>query len=498
MAQLEQKQHIDSSNNVFHTQQQVYHQQIIVENTVRDLDLSYCEFHQKNKPQSNSVAGGILLLFVSGMHTGWGIWRIQLTEPWTFNSFDVGLFQFLFMSWFVFAVVGSVVGAVLVTRLTKKSIYYVGGALLVPSSIIFIALSKEYRAIIAARCVAGLAHGIVYNATITHATENVVKDIRGMLLSSINCVMFSGVFVSSTLVAIVASDYTADMTSVFGVIALAVTVLAIVFTIFLTYESVPFLLRRGNESEAIINLLKLRNESFMTPKLTHDLEEMKLMVGQDVRENANILADRNASVTGKMVTLRVLAVMTNNFMLNYTLISMVALLFDWDNYHMAPAVLSGSRFIGSLVPVFSTDFFKRKSHLAVSSVTSGSLLLVLAIIVETVSFSSSSSYWILGVLSIAFQLFVSIGIDPLQHLLLSEAFSTSKKAWSMALVTSVDYCLQILFVGLLFLTPMTSLRLKVLRFITVGIMLVLALFLQLALPETFKKSIKETRDLFRK
>lgn len=44
------------SQNVVNIQQ-VHHQQIIIENA-REMELSYCETYQKNKPQSNSVAGG--------------------------------------------------------------------------------------------------------------------------------------------------------------------------------------------------------------------------------------------------------------------------------------------------------------------------------------------------------------------------------------------------------------------------------------------------------
>lgn len=36
-----------------------HHPQIIIENPRNDImKLSYCEIHQKNKPQSNSIAGG--------------------------------------------------------------------------------------------------------------------------------------------------------------------------------------------------------------------------------------------------------------------------------------------------------------------------------------------------------------------------------------------------------------------------------------------------------
>lgn len=51
------KEHAKSFNVV--QPQQVHHPQIIIENPLNNnIHLSYCEVQQKNKPQSNSVAGG--------------------------------------------------------------------------------------------------------------------------------------------------------------------------------------------------------------------------------------------------------------------------------------------------------------------------------------------------------------------------------------------------------------------------------------------------------
>ncbi|KAJ6631722.1 hypothetical protein Bhyg_16378, partial [Pseudolycoriella hygida] len=102
--------------------QPMYHQQIIIENPrVDSINLSYCDIHQKNKPQSNSVAGGVFLLLVSGLHIGWGIWGDFL------NPLAITLghpnHPATIMSWYVFAVVGSIVGAVLVIKMKKKFIY---------------------------------------------------------------------------------------------------------------------------------------------------------------------------------------------------------------------------------------------------------------------------------------------------------------------------------------------------------------------------------------
>lgn len=284
----------------------------------------------------------------------------------------------------------------------------------------------------------------------------------------------------------------------FGVYAQILSVLGVVCTAFLTYETIPYLLRKGNESEAIINLLKLRNEWAMTPKLTNDFDEMKLMVGQDKRESQNILSDGNASVTGKMIILRVLATMTNNMLINYFLIITVAWMLNYTtNYHIAPVILTASRFVGSFFPVFTMDSIKRKIHLTGSSVVAGTLMFIVAIIMVTVTSTTRTISLTLGVLAILFQIIVSLGIDPVQHLLLSEAFSTSKKSWSIALVTSVEDCLQILFIGVQFLPSYPTGGWNVILFLAASIILCSGVLLQFAIPETLKKSLKETRDLFR-
>ncbi|KAJ6636028.1 Solute carrier family 2, facilitated glucose transporter member 2 [Pseudolycoriella hygida] len=378
---------------------------------------------------------------------------------------------------------------------------YFGGCLLVVSSILFVAV-KHQTAIIVGRCLAGFAHGIIYNATITHAAENAVKQIRGMVLSSINCTILSGIFMSTVLRAIttpyIFESDNMDNNMIVGICGLILSILGIVSTTFLTYESIPYLLRRGNEPEAVVNLMMLRNESYMTPNLVEDLNEMRTMVLQDKEENMNVLANGNASAMGKMMVLRVLATLTSNYLINSLLIIMIMLLLQSQSYYMAPVILSGSRFAASFIPVFSTDLFKRKIHLTVSSVTSGTLMLALAIIFASVDIFLSTTYWVPAALCIVTQIFVSLGIDPMQHLLLSEAFSTSTKPWSIAWVTSIEYVLQILFIVLYFVGQIDRVRIIAIFFVTAGVMLALAIFLQLAIPETFGKSIKETRDLFRK
>ncbi len=350
------------------------------------------------------------------------------------------------------------------------------------------------------RCLAGLTHGIVYNATITHAAENVVKEIRGMLLSTMNALMYSGVFISATLISAVTYGEVGAFNSdrILGMFGLSFSMLAILCTVFMTYESIPFLLRHGKDSEAVVNMLKLRNESVLTTKLTKDLDDMKLMVDEDKKENQNIFTNGNGSVTAKIIGLQMLSTLTNNFLLNVIMMGLTMQIFEPDNYHISAVVLSGTRFVGSLIQIFTADFVPRKIHFIASGVTCGALILVLAITLVSVGEFGRNTFWIPAAMCIVFQLSASIGIEPIGHIMFSEAFSTSKKAWSIAYVTATEYILQMMLIGIFFIDGMTYLTVIAVLFTAAGLLFALLLMLQLSIPETINLTIRETRDLFRK
>lgn len=377
---------------------------------------------------------------------------------------------------------------------------YTGGIISVVSSILFIVWYNHHIGIIVGRCLAGLTHGIIYNTIITHAAENVVKDIRGMLMSSINCLLHAGVFVSATLISAVTYGQFEAFNSdrILGIIGLFFSMLGMLCTMFLTYESIPYLLRHDKDSEAVVNMLKLRNESVLTKKLADDLDEMRLMVAQDRQDSRNIFTNGNGYATGRMVALRTLSILTNNFLLNVIMMGLMMRILEKSYYHISAVILTGTRFTGSFVPIFTTDFVRRKTHLTGAGVACGILMLVLAVTMVSVTEFGAQTSWIPAALCIAFQLFASIGIDPIEHILLSEAFSTSKKAWSIAYVTAFEYILQMLLIGIFFIDGITYLTMISVLFTTAGLMFALVLILQLSIPETLNVTMMETRDLFRK
>lgn len=386
-----------------------------------------------------------------------------------------------------------------VERNTNLCFQCTGGILSATSCIASIVWYNNYIVVIVGRCIAGLMHGILCNAIITHAAENVVKEIRGMLLSSINSMMSAGVFTATIIIATVTygDDGAFNSDRVLGMLGLSFSMLGILCTMFLTYESIPYLLRKGKDSEAVVNMLKLRNESALTMKLTHDLDELRLMVTEDAKENSNIFSNGNVWVVAKMVGLHMLGTVTDNFLLNVVMMALTMRVFDKDIYNVSAIILTGTRFAGSIFAVFTTDFIRRKVHLTGSGVVCAILMLVLAITVISIDELVKATVWIPMTLCIAFQLFASIGIDPMKLIFLSEAFSTPKKAWSIACVVTCENIFQIVSIGLFFVDGITYVTMVTVLFTTAGLMFALIVVLQLSIPETLNLTIREARDLFR-
>lgn len=65
---------------------------------------------------------GLILMIISGLHIGWGIWRIVFLDLWSAST-SASLLTFIIMAWSLGAVVGGFVGAVLTPILRKNFIY---------------------------------------------------------------------------------------------------------------------------------------------------------------------------------------------------------------------------------------------------------------------------------------------------------------------------------------------------------------------------------------
>jgi hypothetical protein len=78
---------------------------------------------QRSKPQSNSVAGGLLLMISSGIHFGYGIFNPNIHHmPWT-HGFSHKIVMFVIVSWFMGSIIGFMSIPKFLQTFRKKSFY---------------------------------------------------------------------------------------------------------------------------------------------------------------------------------------------------------------------------------------------------------------------------------------------------------------------------------------------------------------------------------------
>lgn len=369
------------------------------------------------------------------------------------------------------------------------------------ANLVYIIPDDNHAAIVIGRLLMSLAHGMVFVTVITHAGENASKNMRGTILSTINCMLYTAIFISIIItgsIQINAFEFPVNFSSerIHGIIALVFLVASIICTITMTVETVPFLLMKNRPNMATVNMKHLRDVDVSSeiPHITREMEELTLMIIQDKQDNSNPLTNGNVKPLLMMIVIRLLVTLTNNFLLNYLLISFCeVIIYHW---RLAALLLVTPRLAMSIGQVFYADLLGRKLHIIISTVLAGLTMIGLGIVINVVEVSPDYHYYIPAIFSIFFQLCCSIGIDQMADVYLSEAFSTAKKSWSISLVMSVEHVFHIFMIGMAF-TQFTAVGSSVLIFMTGIFIIIFGITLLFTLPETRRTTLKQARDLFR-
>ncbi|XP_037040395.1 arabinose-proton symporter-like [Bradysia coprophila] len=476
-----------------------------------DVNDSYCGRLAKNRRQASSVSGGLLLMINSGLHIGWGVWRTDFEGRWIWTV-NLSLFIFLIMAWSVGAFIGGFLGAILTPILRKASIYHLSGAIMIVGNVLIITLEQYAEAVSAGRIVMGLAHGIAYVTLITHAGENAARDMRATILSIVNCMLYTGIFVSVVIAGTYRFDFQGfsgpmSVDRIVGLVGVGLGLVSICLTMFLTVESVPFLLHENNLQNAMPTLKRLRGTSHETLAVSLEMEELTLMVAQDKRDNWNIFIDGNGRPLVLLILMRLMVALTNNFLINIVAFAFVTQMIDGLEHYYVPLVYIAPRLGMSILQIFYADVLKRKVQLIISSVLASITLIVIGIVFNTVEVFSfdqlRASLIALGSLWLIFQFSCSIGMDQMQDVYLSEAFSTAKKRWSLPFVVGIEHMFHIFMIGLYFIifagccpgVNFDTVATPVI-FASAGVILFFGILLIFLMPETQNSSPKQARDMF--
>ncbi len=380
---------------------------------------------------------------------------------------------------------------------------------MVVAHVIIITLDEYAEAIATGRILMGIAHGLAYVTLITHAGENAAKNMRGTILSIINSMIYTGIFASVAITGAVHYDWwsgrphTITSDRIVSIVGVVLAVAAIGINMMMTVESVPFLLDMNNREHAKINLIRLRGSHHETLALIQEMEEFHLMNVQDKQDNWNIFTDGNVKPLFLMILMRLMVALTNNFLLNTLAIGYASQMFD--NFDIAqlrlvPLVVVAPRLGMSIIQIFYADVIKRKIQLIVSSLLAPILLIVLGIVLNTVRVYSWSQYQAVNisvaVMWLIFQLACSIGMDQMQDVYLSEAFSTAKKQWSIAFVAAFEHLFHIFMIGMYFVGINQAAHINAIIFVAAVVVILFGIVLVLALPETRNMSLKQAKDSF--
>lgn len=80
--------------------------------------------YQKNKPQTNALVAGVMLMVCGGQSIGWGIFNNHLqAQSWAGGYEDEFTVFWAIICWFIAGIAGFVISTVVVNKYSKISIY---------------------------------------------------------------------------------------------------------------------------------------------------------------------------------------------------------------------------------------------------------------------------------------------------------------------------------------------------------------------------------------
>lgn len=366
----------------------------------------------------------------------------------------------------------------------------------ISSVVIIIWFEFYFEAILAGRLLAGIGHGLIYMPTLTHAAENVVAIMRGRVLSFINFAITSTTFLVTLLYAVNSSK---NNDLVIGILGLVFSVVALLLTPLMPYESIMFLLRHGDKQKALENLIKLRGlptSEASDASAQYEIVDMQLQLDQDTSASSyewNIFASGNIRPLFLVIVMRLNAILTNNFIINTIMIAGTHILLYRVSVPENALILASIRFGFSILPVIMADRFLNKTLLNYSTVVSSSFMLLVGVLMVAITGREIVFYF---ALFFFVQAFSGFGIDSMQHVVTAEAFGIAKKAWSVTFATAIEYILQIVLIGVFANLEISD---NMLSGVVVGggvLMVLFAFVLNSMLPETSGLTMFQAKDSF--
>ncbi|XP_055598933.1 uncharacterized protein LOC129748358 [Uranotaenia lowii] len=399
--------------------------------------------NQKNKPQSNTLTAYAMTLMVSGMVIGSTIFNVEYSlQAWTLGH-SSGEVLMVSLSFYLAAMLGTLVGYILVERYPKNVISRI---FLVPTlvgSILLTAVPEEIAGVAIARVLIGFSHGVAYLVLLIHSGEIAINRMRGSIVASMSQVLMIGVLIFGIISPMEMYNYGMNPLRLVGILGIVLTVFGGLLSYFIFHESPVFLLKRGRDDMAIKTMMKLRTESVETWELRNDFNELKAMVSEEEQRSKSMLSDGNLRPLVVLALAKVATVLSFNMALNIVRILILSTLFLSSTYNSSALIISLVRAVVMLLAIFTVDKYGRKISFTFSTLTSGIILTILGIIFLT---SQSLDRDVAIGIVLTYEVLASLGSTFIPDVYLSEAFPLLKKSASIGAVLTVENIFQLIFV----------------------------------------------------
>lgn len=296
----------------------------------------------------------------------------------------------------------------------------------------------------------------------------------------------SGILLFSIIVPFTVAEKQIEIIHLMGVTSGLFALIALPLHHFFTYESPAFLIRKGNDLDAQENIVKLRNDKYITAEIRDDFLNLKEMVERDSRFVGSIW---RLSSFYFILFLKMLSVIVFNYPLNMTRINLAkATITSLKDYPFQPLLLAAIRFLFSLVIVFVIDGIGRKRSLSWSVRTSFVAMLVLSIGYV------AGSQTIPIIFNFAFEVFSSMGTLMTIDVYSAEAFNMTKKGIGLSLANCLENIFHIVLLSIGIGFGITYVCSFVVLFVAAAYLL---LFAFVNFPETRKIPLSDVQSEFK-
>ncbi|XP_030571339.1 D-xylose-proton symporter-like 2 [Drosophila novamexicana] len=445
---------------------------------------SCCIRDMRNQPQANALGAAALIFLSGGMNIAWSIGFDSLADELVISTH-------LRISWFIGAIIGSLLGIVVARHLTYKLLMQLCCLLTIIGGILFTATQLQVEAMLAARYLNGLANGLALPSTLAIAGELAVCYKRGTLASvteQMSCTL--GIFMQIVFSVSWSPDSDLSVDKLQGVLCTIYGASALCLASIFIVESPVRLLTQGEQELAIDAIIRLQYPRAVTAETNDQLTEHTSYITHNRTLGASQAWCQALPALLRLCLLRALYAMSTSMLVVFTLTLSSSSVYGLSN---GPYVLFGLlRLAGSCSGALVQDTLGRKITQLIGFMICGGASIGLASRFTDVEFvrlpDLKTALWLL----LMFQFFAGLGFAP-SSVYLSEAFPLSVKRMCI----SFAYILE-LTVHLSICNVDPSVHIDGVYFYGLGVFMLLGfLFSHWYLPETKFLTLRQAQQKFR-